>query len=386
MAGKISDETFDAIMGLAFKGELSKNPDTILNQSKETIKAIKKIDKEERALIETDIQNSSPYDKKGNLKKTTQLKDGKPQTISGQFKSQFGGTTNEIIGARIVQRVLNASIKNIVGSFNRELTGGIDKEADITDFQLAVTFEKEEKPFVIGVDAKFSFDPKKAGKEYKRSGSDDKEQLFNELEPLFAAKELHTITYLLTNLYFHQKENSEFNNQYDTYIKEISDVINLTVGLRTLLPTNKGQLIKFGNPESIQGVMEKDTRIFVLLNHKLFLMTSFLEAIHDAYFAGRSSSKSQLDHLTSNLKEIFDSINSGQNIGELDLIEINKETKFKRATGTFYKEKLKKLAEMGSTTNAYSEFKTGISDPLIGSRLDALTYLVQTVPLKIKGA
>lgn len=385
MAGKISDETFDAIMRLAFKGELSKNPDTILNQSKETIKAIKKIDKEERALIETDIQNNSPYDTKGVIKTTALNK----ATISGQFKSQFGGTTNEIIGARIVQRVLNASIKNIVGSFNRELTGGIDKETDITDFQLAVTFEKEEKPFVIGVDAKFSFDPKKAGKEYKRSGSNDKKQLFNELEPLFAGKELHTITYLLTNLYFHQKENSEFNNQYDTYIKEISDVINLTVGLRTLLPTNKNQRIKFGNPQSIQGVVEKDTRIFVLLNHKLFLMTSFLEAIQDAYFAGRSSSKSQLDHLTSNLKQILDSINSGQNIGELDIITFEKDKKeftFKRATGQFYKNKLKKLAQMGSTTNAYSEFKTGISDPLIGSRLDALTYLVQTVPLKIKGA
>jgi hypothetical protein len=214
---------------------------------------------------------------KGAIKKAAGGQSGKARrgSFTSQAKSAFGSTLNEVSASRVVQSAIGASISNIVSFLDRELTGQVDKEIDVSDFVIKTVFEKTGKSVNIGVDAKYSFDPSKGGKVYSRSGSSVNKPV-KELEPLFVDNQLQALTYLLTNLYYFAGES---NSQYQKYFDDIIELIRLTAGLRTLLPTQQGRNINFSNPKTIKNFLTKDQRIFVLLNNKLFLMTIFLESV-----------------------------------------------------------------------------------------------------------
>jgi hypothetical protein len=259
---------------------------------------------------------------------------------------------------RLVYGGIRSGIGSIIGRMEKALTGTTDKEIDVSDFALKIRFKSTGKEFVTGVDVKYSSDPSKMGNRYSREGS-KKYKLVDELEPLFAAKELDSLTYLLTNLYYHDSSSEE----YSKYYNDIIALIKLTAGLRTLLPTNSGASPNFNNPSSVKALLLSDQRMFVLLNNKLFLMTTFLEAVYNSLFIGDifGGLGRYRGILQNNLEKILKTLTD---VGVLE----NGVPK-----GALYEDKMKfiytdYMARDDQTGSAYPELK-GIVDKKLGTKI-----------------
>jgi aspartate carbamoyltransferase regulatory subunit len=372
MGPNTPDATINAIMELVVTEKMPKDIAALKGRNKTTIKNIKEITEDELRMINSLTQFQSPKTEKGKTRQTVYSRKNSA-SYANAMAAQFGSTLSEVSASRLLAGVVQAAGFNTVGELQRELTGKKDKEIDISDFVLKANFSEEGKPFQIGVDVKYNVNPAKAGKVYTR-GSSQKSRFFAELEHLFIARELKAVTYLLTNLYFHKGSSDQ---EYNDYFDQIMQLIIFTGGLRTLLPTNQGDAIDFKNPKNVQTMVQSDKRIFVMLNQKLFLMTTFLESIDNSLFQSEvRGSNSARKVLMNNFSSILDSINSGNNIGELTV---------GMPTGPFYTEKLKVLKTTGGS-EVYKTLKSQVSDPVLSMAMLGWRYDGLNIPLVIKGA
>lgn len=374
MGRALPDNTLNAIMEMVFTGKMQGGASEIINKNKEVTKAIKEITDEEWKALNTFIKGQSPFTDKG-IKKAAGGKSGRATTsYFTQIARTFGSSINEISAARLTSSVVNASMANITGKLDTELTGNKNKETDISDFVMTLKFSTDGKPFKAGVDVKFTSDASKAGVVYSRRSS-DKNRFVDELEPLFFDRQLQVLTYLLTNLYFHKGETDPI---YDAYFDYIMDIVQLTAGLRTLLPTRKGERINFANPKSVANLLVSDQRMFILLNDQLYLMTAFLKAISDSVFVDTAPDRKKAKGIImQSLKAILDNINSDQKIGELKTNGLPQ--------GPFYKEKRNIIKTLGSdTTTAYADLKAQVSDVLIENKISRWKYRGFNIPLQIR--
>jgi uncharacterized protein YejL (UPF0352 family) len=371
MGPNTPDATMNAMMELILTGKMPKDVSTIKGKNKTTINSIKEITDGELKLLNRMARFQSPTTAQGGIRKTVHSRSA--NSYANSMVTEYGSTLSEVSASRLLDSVVKAAAFNTVGELERELTGNKNIAIDISDFILKATFSVEGKPFQIGVDVKYSLDPNKAGKVYTRKSS-DKSRFFVELEHLFIARELKAVTYLLTNLYFHKGSSDQ---EYKDYFDQIMQLITFTGGLRTLLPTSEGAAIDFKNPRNVQKLVESDTRMFVMLNQNLFLMTTFLQSIDNSLFqSGLPEGSSVRKALMNNFASILDSINSGNNIGELTA---------DRPTGPFYAQKLKVLKTTAGS-EVYRELKSQVSDPVLSMAILGWRYKGLNIPLVIKGA
>lgn len=285
------DKVFEDVLRVIITGAGTKAGIKIKNESEEVQKQLKKFMKKELSYLRRFIGGASPFTKSGTIRKTAGGKSGKAginkkQPFLGQLFTEFGATINEAAMSRVAKSAVYAGMAGVVGRIERSLTGTTNKEEDVSDFTLKLKFKTTGKSYNVGVDVKYSGNIDKAGRVYTRSDS-DKQRFVGELKALFSGSDLQKITYLLTNLYFHDQENT----LYDHYFNSILNLIGITAGLRTLLPTQSGRLLNFGSISSFESIIKTDQRMFVLLNNKLYLMTQFIEAVFDSMFSGRASGK-----------------------------------------------------------------------------------------------
>lgn len=372
MGPNTPDTTINAIMELVVTDKIPKNSSTLKELNKTAMNNINEITEKELQMMRRLAKFQSPLTGKGTVRASA--RSGKKSTSYARaIASEFGSTLSEVSASRLAATVLQAASFNITGELQRELTGDKDKEIDISDFIVTANFSESGEQFQIGVDVKYSMDITKAGKAYNRNSS-NKQRFFTELEHLFIAKELKIITYLLTNLYFHKGSSDQ---EYNNYFDQIMELIKFTGGLRTLLPTDQGDAIDFKNPKNIQDTVKSDKRMFVLLNQKLFLMTTFLQSIDESLFQSEiQGSNAVRKVLMENFTSILDSINSGDNIGELTA---------GMPTGPFYAEKLRVLKTTGGS-DVYRKLKTNVSNPVLSMAMLGWRYKGLNVPLVIKGA
>lgn len=308
------DKVFDDVMRVILTGAGTKSGIKIKNESEAVQKQLKKFMKEELKYLRRFIGGASPFTQKGKIRATAGGPSGKAgqnkkQPFLAQFYREFGSTLNEAAMAKVAKSAVYAGMAGVVGRIEKSLTGTTNKEEDVSDFILKLKFKTTGKRYNVGVDVKYSGNIDKAGRVYTRSDS-DKQRPIGELKALFSGSDLQKITYLLTNLYYHDQENT----LYGAYFKSILKLIGITAGLRTLLPTQSGRILNFGSISSFESIIKTDQRIFILLNNKLYLMTQFIEAVFDSMFTGTPySTHSKI--LTTSFETIMASI--GSDIGQI---------------------------------------------------------------------
>jgi hypothetical protein len=266
------DTVFNAFMEFFFTGNIVNLPDPI--EQKKLIRMINKLNETEIDFIRSFAEQQSATTLDGKIRATANKKTA---SRGKALASQAGSTINEVSATRLVARSIRRASLNIVGDIRTELTGQRDKAIDISDGKATFKFASTGETVTIGIDIKYTSKPEEAGRKYNRSYQRQLE--VRTLKPLFETGELNAITYLLTNLYF-----TDSNNPlYKGYYEEIITMVQLISGLLTLLPAGEA-FADFTRADMVQTVLERDTRMFVILNDRLYLMTTFLEGVKDSLF------------------------------------------------------------------------------------------------------
>jgi hypothetical protein len=271
-SANMPDTVLSGLMEFILTGKSVNLPDPI--EQKKLIRALNKLTDSEIKFIQSFANQQRSTTDSGSIRETASKRSA---SRAGALAKQAGSTINEVSITRLVARSIRRGMLNLTGKIRTELTGQTDKEIDISDSKAYFKFISTGKAVEIGIDIKYTKDPNKAGKVYKRGYTRKKEVAT--LKPLFETGELKAITYLLTNLYF----TDSGNPLYKGYYEEIITMVQLISGLLTLLPANDA-FADFTRPDMVQKVLEKDTRMFVSLNNRLYLMTTFLESVQHSLF------------------------------------------------------------------------------------------------------
>jgi hypothetical protein len=238
------------------------------------------------------------------------------------------------------------------------------KRINMIDGILRVNFQTGKgKDFEIGIDVKYSSKKSRLGPKYVRGF--EREKKVETLETLFVEGHLNDITYLLTNLYYHNQNDPAYQNYYE----QIIQVALLVSGLLTLLPAGKS-FANFNNPRMIGNVLRRDKRIFVIINDKLYLMTTFLWGVFDSLFSGKpykSKDKDSLKILKDSLEAILSTITSPA-VG-----------------GAMYEAKKPIISSIKGQPDGYRELKP-VVDLFTGNKLLQWKYLSFTTPLVVQDA
>jgi hypothetical protein len=273
--------------------------------------------------------------------------------MSGAIIREFGSTLSEISAMRMMTQTAGLTFMNIVDSVKGSLTGTTNKLADVSDGVARFTFKSKGRKvkgrggnFEAGVDVKFSADGDT--RKYKRGYS--KEKPIREIKNLFVAGDLQKITYLLTNLYYHDPS----SGLYEDYIGQMVELTALLSGLASILPPNKSML-NMANADMVERTLVADRRIFVVINGQLYLMSQFLKGARDSLF-GTQLQQYDLDAMRSTIRNTLEAI--------LQSIEnpVNKE-------GAVYTEKKTVLfANQAFGQNGYEILKP-VTDKFVGSKM-----------------
>jgi hypothetical protein len=165
-------------------------------------------------------------------------------------------------------------MRGLVLDLKQSLEGTRGKQADVSDGLLNIRFKSKKKQSAqVGVDIKFSA----SGNTAKYVRNYTKQRPVDQLKNLFAAGELEKVTYLLSNMYYLDSSNSDYNS----YMQDIADMAALLSGLASILPP-KESMLDFNNPRMIANTLTGDRRMFVVINSKMYLMSTFLRGAHDS--------------------------------------------------------------------------------------------------------
>ena len=364
------DEIFDEFFQAASLNDSAAMNKAVIKSNKSS-KIISKLNKGEAEILELFFSYLDPKLKNKNQLK--QLEKNNKSTLSGQLFSIFGSTLNEAASVRLIKGVVNENIEAIVDITRGELTGTKDTKKDISDGLLIFSFNTKGKPFKAGIDIKYTGNAADAGIKYKRTAS--KQRDVSELEPLFVKKQLNELMYLLVNSYY-------FKGEVAKYTEMLIGVATIIMGVLALLPSEAKSALDFKRPASIRRNLTTDTRIFVFLNNRLFLMTDFLEAFRDSFLypsmelgkfnSGRKMHSGSFTGMgktvfNKSLSQILNGLKKSNDVGKL--------TK-QQPSGSFYERKLAILAgfKKDERKNAYEELKSQVSNPVLGNSLMKLQY------------
>jgi hypothetical protein len=224
------------LMGELLRVMMAEDPEEMAKQSKHAQKLTKilaQLDKEERKAIKRQLQTTL-VPKKARASKGQQFKSKvvKGTSPAQYYAAQFGTTINEPGVQRVMLNTITDAVGPLVSSFESNLTGDVDKSKDVSDGVIKATFrktKKTEEDFLIGIDMKYNTKVYDGAIKYGRKASEVPRKVA-ELEPLFDTGVLNDLTYLITNLYYFDRQNAK------EYIQAILAVARFIQGLLLLLP------------------------------------------------------------------------------------------------------------------------------------------------------
>lgn len=295
--GNLPEDQLEQILRYAYTGKMS----TKMSGYEEAKKKVQTVTKEEWKFIRRFVQSANPLTTKGTLKKSIKTAKG----MSGAIIREFGSTLSEVSTIRMMTQTAGLTFMNILDGVKGSLTGTTNKLADVSDGIVRFRFKSQGRKvkgrggsFEAGVDVKFSADGDT--RTYKRGYK--KEKPVREIKNLFVAGDLQKVTYLLTNLYYHDPSNS----LYEDYIGQIAELTALLSGLASILPANKS-MFNMANPDMVERTLVGDKRIFVVINGQLYLMSQFLKGARDSLF-GTQLEKYDLQAMRSTIRKTLEAI------------------------------------------------------------------------------
>jgi hypothetical protein len=224
------------LIGELLQVMMAENPEEMaktFKHAQKLTKILEALNKEERKALKRQLQTSL-VPKKAKASKGLKFKSKvvKGTSPAQYYAAQFGTTINEPAVQRVMLHTVEDAIGPLVSSFQSNLTGDVDKDKDVSDGVIKATFrktKKTEEEFLIGIDMKYNTKVYDGAIKYGRDASDVHRKV-EELEPLFDTGVLNDLTYLITNLYYFDRQNAK------EYIQAILAVARFIQGLLLLLP------------------------------------------------------------------------------------------------------------------------------------------------------
>jgi hypothetical protein len=279
------------------------------------------------------------------------------------LSKNYGTVINEPVAVNLLKSVIDNAYGNMIESARANLTGNKDVSTDVSDGTLAIEVDVQGEPFVAGIDVKYSRTNRRGYLKYYRKGGADRP--VGELEPLFEDNMLTDLTYLLSNLYYYNPK-----SESEEYFQNVLDVARFIQGLLLLLPPEKqkGKVkpLDLIGGDGIVKTLTNDTRIFVSINDKLMLMTSFLKAVEDSVFNLELKRNTGIKTLKSTLNQVLGAIKTSHEVGKLKKVK-----GITKPKGKFYDNKLAILADLTGDVVTYAQLHDDVVSGVLGNKIEA---------------